>query len=734
MQIRPLRTKRTPKAEPSWSGADDRRFLISDLCSALEGYLDTKDVEDVYRAYLFGAEAHEGQTRRSGEPYIYHPIAVARILADMRLDGKSIIAALLHDVIEDTATAKDQIARGFGKDVANLVDGVSKIDQIEFESKEEQQAENFRKMLMAMARDIRVIIVKLADRLHNMRTLRHLPTAKRRAIARETLDIYAPIANRLGMHQWCRELEDLGFAYLYPNRYRALINARKQSQGNRKAILRKIQTAIEQQLAHVNVQAAVSGREKNIFGVYEKMRSKRVSFKEVYDVIGFRIIVNDVDTCYRTLGVLHNLYKPIPGRFKDYVAIPKANGYQSLHTVVFGPYGQAIEIQIRTEDMHRIADVGVAAHWLYKSGDANGGNGADGRAQQLAQQWLVDLLETQRQAGNAREFLENLKVDLFPDEVYVFTPEAEIKKLPRGATALDFAYSVHTDIGNHCAGTVINKQRVPLRTVLRNGDHVEIITATTALPTPAWLNYAMTGKARATIRNFLKNKKRKESVRLGRRLLNKSLKSLGVKKASKEQKSVLLETLRAESWDAVLADIGMGNRVAVVVARQLIGEPGGAIEAPGADESDKRPLSIRGTEGMMVTYARCCRPIPGDPILGFLTTGRGIVLHTEDCPNVSEYRKHPEKWVDVQWERGIKGIFPVTVRVVARNERGVLARLATTIAEAEANIDNVTFLDRDGMQTEIGITMDVRDRQHLATIMRDLRAMGSVMRITRAKG
>jgi len=734
MQIRTLRTPPFLRSVSPTPEIKDKRFLASDLCDLLETYLGDKEITEIYRAYLFGAEAHQGQHRRSGEPYIYHPVAVARILAEMHLDTKSIQAALLHDVIEDTPTAKEQIASEFGKDVANLVDGVSKIDQIAFNNREEAQAENFRKMLMAMARDIRVIIIKLADRLHNMRTLNHMPGKKRKSIAQQTLDIYAPIANRLGMHQWARELQDLAFANLFPNRYTALSKAMKRRQGNRKAIVKKIESAIRKQLTQHGLDAKVFGREKNIFSIYEKMRGKRRSFEDVYDVFGLRVVVPTPDDCYRALGVVHGLYNPIPGRFKDYIAIPKANGYQSLHTVVFGPYGQSIEVQIRTEEMHRVAEVGVASHWLYKSGEAEKGNGVGGRAHDLAREWLLELLETQQQAGSSREFLEHLKIDLFPDEVYVFTPKGHIKKLPRASTALDFAYAVHTDIGNRCVGARVNGEPAPLRTVLRNGDHVEILTSANGAPHPSWLNYVVTSKARATIRGYLKGQRRKESVRLGRRLLKKELKQLGVRKVGDAEKAALLKSTNLQDWDELLADIGMGNRYALVVARQLHGERPAESPAEGAAAGVSPPLVIRGTEGMMVTFARCCRPIPGDPILGFLTAGRGIVVHTEDCPNVSEFRKQPEKWIDVQWERGIHGTFAVTIRVESLNKRGVLAQLASVIAEAESNIENVTLTDRDGIYTSIIFTIEVRNRRHLAEIMRRLRVQEPVVRINRLKG
>ena len=727
--MKTLKTPAPPPQPPSSLEAAGRAsgvsFHIADLCALLESYLEPAAVAQIYQAYLFGAQAHEGQRRRSGEPYIYHPIEVARLLAELHLDRETIIAAILHDVIEDTETAKEQLAQSFGQDVAELVDGVSKIDQIEFRTKEEEQAENFRKMLLAMAQDLRVILIKLADRLHNMRTLAALLPARQRAIARETLDIYAPIANRLGLHRWSLELEDLGFANLYPLRCRILQEAVRQRYGNRRAVIDKVRDAITRQLAAEHIQAEISGREKNLYGLYSKMRQKRLSFERVYDFYGFRIVVEKVDTCYRALGVVHNLYKPIPGRFKDYIAIPKANGYQSLHTIVFGPHGISLEVQIRTEAMHRVAEAGVAAHWLYKSG----GEGA-AQIHKRALQWLQGLSEMQQQAGNAGEFMEHLKVDLFPDEVYVFTPQGDIKKLPRGATVIDFAYDVHTDIGNRCVGAKINHQLVPLRTPLKSGDHVEILTSNWSTPHPSWLNYVVTGKARAHIRNFLKNLQREEAVRLGERLLNRALQANGaeLKTIGEEQRQGLLQLLKLKIWQDLLADIGLGNRLAPVVARQLL--PESATHARATPT-----LAISGTEGIVVNFAKCCRPIPGDPILGFLTAGRGIVIHTEDCPNVGEYRKHPEKWIDVQWERNVQGVWPVGIHIEVKNERGVLAQVAATIAEFDANIDAVSIEERDDDQNStMDFVVEVRDRVHLARILRGIRAQEAVVRITRKRG
>ena len=716
-------------------------FLISDLCALLETYLEPAQVAAVYRAYLFGAEAHEGQHRMTGEPYIYHPLEVARILAEMHMDHQSIVAAILHDVIEDTPTAKEHISTEFGEDIAELVDGVSKLTNIEFESRAEAQAENFRKMLLAMVRDIRVILVKLADRLHNMRTLGIMPADKRRRIARETLEIYAPIANRLGMNSMRLELEDLGFAAMYPTRYRVIAEAIRKARGNRKEIVHRIQDALEERLRQEGLIGHVVGREKHLYSIYKKMHVKGVSFSDVMDIYAFRIIVDSVDTCYRVLGAVHNLYKPVPGRFKDYIAIPKANGYQSLHTVLFAPYGVPIEVQIRTEDMDKVAEAGIAAHWLYKSGAA-GGNSAQVRARE----WLRGLLEMQQNAGNSLEFLENVKIDLFPDEVYVFTPKGDIMALPRGATAVDFAYAVHTDVGRSCVAVKIDRRLMPLRTELRNGQTVEIITAPGARPNPAWLNFVLTAKARSNIRAFLKNLKHDEAVALGRRMLDKVLASWGTSFDALPPASVerVMGEYGFEQLDGLLEEVGLGIRIPLVVARALTltgdetagalagaaGEPAAVAEASG----DQRPLAIKGTEGTVVTFAKCCRPIPGDPILGFVTAGRGIVIHTQNCKNVSDYRAKPEKWIDVQWESQIEGEFPVEVRMVVVNQRGVLATVAAAIAEMDANIENVAMEERDGMYTTLTFTVTVHNRQHLARIMRHLRSLEMVVRINRTKG
>ncbi len=701
----------------------------------LEQYLEPAQVAEVYRAYLFSAEAHEGQQRMSGEPYIFHPLEVARILAGMRMDYQSIMAAILHDVIEDTPTAKDQLVVQFGGEIAELVDGVSKLNHITFESRAEAQAENFRKMLLAMVRDLRVILVKLADRLHNMRTLGIMPLDKRRRIARETLDIYAPIANRLGMNSVRLELEDLGFATLYPGRYRVINEAIRKARGNRKEIVQRIESALMERLRQEELVGRVIGREKHLYSIYKKMRTKGVSFFDVMDIYAFRIIVDSVDTCYRVLGGVHNLYKPVPGRFKDYIAIPKANGYQSLHTVLFAPYGVPIEVQIRTEDMDKVAAAGIAAHWLYKSGSDSGNS-----AQARAREWLSGLLEMQQNAGNSMEFLENVKIDLFPDEVYVFTPKGEIMALPRGATAVDFAYAVHTDVGKACVAVKIDRRLMPLRTELHNGQTVEIISAPGARPNPAWLNFVHTAKARSNLRAYLKNLKHDEAVALGARMLDKVLASYGTAFEQLEPAHLkcMLKAFSLETKEALLEEIGLGNRMPLVVGRALMHR----VEDPAADSGatpvaepiSQRPLAIKGTEGAVVTFAKCCRPIPGDAILGFVTTGRGIVIHAQDCKNVGEYRKKPEKWIDVQWGPQVDGEFPVDVRMVVANQRGVLATVAAAIAKMEANIENVNMDERDGLYTTLTFTVMVTHRRHLARIMRHLRTLKMVVRITRMKG
>lgn len=703
---------------------------IEDLIEVLDSYLDADAIDDVRRAYEYGAKAHEGQKRRSGEPYIHHPISVAKILADMHLDSRSLMAALLHDVVEDTDNSLNQLASHFGDDVAHLVDGVSKIGMIEFESPEQAEAENFRKMLLAMSRDIRVILIKLADRLHNMRTLGALDDQRKRRIARQTLEIFAPIANRLGMYDWCSELEDLSFEHLHPKRFRTLAAEVKKRQGNRRSAITKIKNAIEAMLEERGISAVVEGRKKSVYSIYKKMKRKGLPFEEILDLHAIRIVVDNVDDCYRTLGYVHAVYNPIAGRIKDYIAIPKTNGYQSLHTTVFGSQRESIEVQIRTEEMHRIAVAGVASNWLYKN-ESEGAEPVHSSAE-LGRQWVLDLLDTQHKSGDPREFLEHLKVDLFPDQVYVFTPEGEIKQLPMGATALDFAYAVHSDLGDRCVGAQVDNKQVPLHHKLRNGDRVEILTARNTLPSPSWLNYAVTGKARSAIRSTLKNRRQREAVVLGRKLLDRALTSIGHRRRlSSNHKVHLLDSLGLASWEDLLADIGFGERPAMVVARQLVPADADGDEVDG---NTVKPLAIRGAEKLLITYGKCCHPIPGDPIIGYFGIGRGLVVHTTDCPNTATYRKHPERSVPLHWADSIEMDFPVTLRLDTMNQPGALAEAATAIAEAGSNIVNVNVVERDGRNSTLNFTIEVSNRKHLADIMRTLRAQPAVNRQTRTKG
>ena len=696
------------------------------LLQEVSVYLKPKDVEHIREALKFSGEAHEGQLRKSGEPYISHPIAVARILTPLHLDAQAIMAAVLHDVVEDTHISNEEVANIFGKSVAELVDGLSKLDKIEFQTKEDAQAENFRKMLLAMARDVRVILIKLADRLHNMRTLKSMSREKCERIARETLEIYAPIANRLGLNAIYQELEDLGFKYLYPKRYEVLSKALKVARGNRREVVGKIQEAISQRLEEHRITAQVQGREKHLYGIYQKMQAKSLAFAQVQDIYGFRVMVDDVPSCYLALGLLHALYKPIPGKFKDYIAIPKANAYQSLHTTLFGPYGTPIEVQIRTQEMHKIAEAGVASHWLYKAAQTSFND-----LHKKTHQWLQSLLESLSQSGDSVEFLEHLKVDLFPDEVYVFTPKGKILALPRGATAVDFAYSVHTDIGNRCVAVKVNFELAPLRAEMKNGDRVEIITAPHAHPNPAWLSYVVTSKARSQIRHALKTMHFDESSALGERLLNQALSSLGIKKqdidSSRWEK--LLKDAGAKSREEIFADIALGRRLNMVIARQLarIGEAG-TQENPALNSV----ITILGTEGMAVQFAKCCRPIPGDPIIGIIKKGQGLIVHTHDCPVLCKGRGGMDKWLDVVWDKHINKPFEVSIKLVVANQRGVLAKAAAAIADAESNIENVHFTN-EGNYTTLYFTLQVSNRKHLANVMRGLRGIPEVIRITRIK-
>ncbi len=696
------------------------------LSGQLSTYLSSDQVNAVRRAYYYAEQAHDGQLRSSGEHYVTHPLAVATILADMHMDHQSLMAAMLHDVIEDTGIPKEALVAQFGDSVAELVDGVSKLTQMKFGTKAEAQAENFQKMAMAMARDIRVILVKLADRLHNMRTLGALNAEKRRRIAKETLEIYAPIANRMGMNRIYAEFEDLGFKAMYPMRAARIQSAVKNSRGNRKEIVQKIQESIAHCLEREGLPGEVSGREKHLYSIYQKMRGKRKAFAEIMDVYAFRIVVDKVDTCYRVLGAVHNLYKPFPGRFKDYIAIPKANGYQSLHTTLFGMHGVPIEIQIRTKEMEELANNGIAAHWLYKTEE-------DGRRNNhaRARQWVKGLLELQQNAGNSLEFIENVKIDLFPDEVYVFTPKGRIMELPKGSTPVDFAYAVHTDVGNTCIACRVNRRLAPLSQALESGATVEIISAPNTQPNPNWLNFVVTGKARTHIRHALKQQRREESVSLGARLLSKALDNLGVRyeDISEARLQALLKENHQDERDDLLEEIGLGNRTAHVIARRLLSTEESAANPLATDG----PLVIRGTEGLVLNYARCCTPIPGDLIVGHLSAGKGMVVHRDSCKNISELRNNPEKCIPLTWAKDIDSEFNVELRIELAHQRGLIALLAGTISEADANIDKINVDERDGRISVIQLGISVRDRVHLARIIRKLRGLAGVSRITRMR-
>ena len=711
----------TPSSPPPAFEEPAYRVFLDSL-----DYLNPEEVERIKSAYAYSAEKHAHQKRMSGEAYITHPLAVASAVVEWRMDGDAIMAALLHDVLEDTGTSKQELADKFGREVAELVDGLSKLDKMEFASYQEAQAENFRKMLMAMARDLRVVLIKLADRQHNLQTMAAMRPDKRRRIAHETLEIYAPIALRLGLSKLYRELQDICFRLIHPYRAGVLDKAMHAARGNRRELLTRIQDAITGKLKDAGLRAEVFGREKSLYSTYRKMRDKQLSFSQVLDIYGFRVVVDNVPTCYLALGALHSLYKPVPGKFKDYIAIPKANGYQSLHTTLIGPYGTPVEVQIRTQEMHHVAQEGVAAHWLYKDVEESGAD-----LQIRTHKWLESLLEMQ--SSDSAEFFENVKIDLFPDEVYVFTPKGRIMAMPRGATVVDFAYNVHTDVGHHCSAARINQDLVPLRTELRNGDMVEIITSPRANPNPGWLNYVKTGRARSKIRHFLRTTQNEESARLGERLLRQELLTLGVVPISVPAAAwdQLVKSGGQKSIEEVYTEIGLGKRLPSVVARRLL-----AREDLSADSPSNMALAIHGTEGMAIQLARCCQPIPGDPIIGSIRKGSGLVIHTHDCPTIRKSRtSEPQKWIDVEWEPEEGKLFEIRIKVEVKNTRGVLAQVAAAIAEAGSNIEHIAMdSDPERLFTLLRFTIQVAHRKHLAAVMRSLRHIPEVARIVRERG
>ncbi|MDF2153971.1 bifunctional GTP diphosphokinase/guanosine-3',5'-bis pyrophosphate 3'-pyrophosphohydrolase [Vibrio sp. CAU 1672] len=704
-------------------------YLFDSLKDVVQEYLTEPQIEALRQSYIVARDAHDGQTRSSGEPYIIHPVAVARILAEMRLDIETLQAALLHDVIEDCDVSKEDLEGQFGLTVAELVDGVSKLDKLKFRDRKEAQAENFRKMVLAMVQDIRVILIKLADRTHNMRTLGALRPDKKRRIARETLEIYSPLAHRLGIHNIKTELEELGFEALYPNRYRVLKEVVRTARGNRKEMIQRIHSEIEGRLQDFGLNARVLGREKNLFSIYNKMKTKEQRFHTIMDIYAFRVVVDTADSCYRVLGQVHSLYKPRPSRMKDYIAVPKANGYQSLHTSMVGPHGVPVEVQIRTEDMDQMADKGVAAHWSYKDrGDTSGTT-----AQVKAQRWMQSLLELQQSAGNSFEFIENVKSDLFPDEIYVFTPKGRIVELPLGATAVDFAYAVHTDVGNSCVGARVDRNPYPLSKALKNGQTVEIISAPGARPNAAWLNYVVTSRARTKIRQVLKTMRREESITLGRRLLNHALGRHNIDSIYPENIQEVLTDLRLDTVDDLLAAIGLGELMSIVIARRLLGDTDELTTTSSIPSDSSKKLPIRGSEGLLLTFANCCHPIPDDHIIAHVSPGRGLVVHRETCPNVRGYQREPERYMAVAWSNEYDKEFIAELKVDMLNHQGALAELTNVISKTGSNIHGLSTEERDGRLYTVTVLLTTKDRVHLAGIMRKIKAMPHAIRVRRRK-
>jgi guanosine-3',5'-bis(diphosphate) 3'-pyrophosphohydrolase len=708
-------------------GPDPCPEAVSALERRLADYLPPEQVKQVRRAYEMGARAHEGQTRRSGEAYITHPVAVAGILAELRLDAETLCAAILHDALEDTPLPRADIEKQFSPAVAELVDGVTKLDKLHFRDRQEAAAESFRKMMLAMARDLRVILIKLADRLHNMRTLDAMAAESRRRIARETLEIYAPIAQRLGMNKIKAELQDLGFRALHPIRHQVISRRIASQPVMRREALSTIEAQLAQRLAQEGLRHTLVSRVKSPWSIYTKMRQENKSLEQVLDVFGFRIVVPTVMQCYHALGAVHSIYKPLDARFRDFIAIPKANGYQSLHTVLFGPYGAPVEVQIRTEDMDLVAERGIAAHWVYKSA-GTGGSAAQARAQD----WVRNLMDSQQAAGSSLEFLDNVKVDLFPDEVYLFTPKGDILALPRNATALDFAYAVHTDVGNHAVAARVDKKLVPLRTKLASGQSVEIITAPSATPGPQWLEFVVSSKARTAIRHFLKRLEHEDAVDLGHRMLDRALEGMesSLDRIPADTVEQLLADLRYRRLEELLADIALGNRMPAQVARLMLH---GQEELPLAplSASPSERIMITGSERGVLSFAQCCHPIPGDDIMGYLSAGKGVVVHRLDCPNVAEYRKFPERCVPMAWDRSVEGDYRVALRIEVENKPGVLAQVAAAVAESNSNIDAVEYRERDVAVSVMEFAIEVRNRKHLADVIRRIRRLGVVHGVQR---
>ncbi|MFC3851864.1 bifunctional GTP diphosphokinase/guanosine-3',5'-bis pyrophosphate 3'-pyrophosphohydrolase [Salinispirillum marinum] len=701
---------------------------IDALANRLQSYLSPEKINRVKRAYYFAEQAHQGQKRASDEPYIIHPLAVANVLAKMHMDHQSLMAAMLHDVLEDTPMTREAMARQFGDGVADLVDGVSKLTHLEFEDKRHEMAENFQKMAMAMAKDLRVILVKLADRLHNMRTLGPLRPDKKRRIAQETLDIYAPIAQRLGINDIRVELENLSFAAIYPMRARSISAAITKVRGNRREVVEQIQAALHKRLEEFTLSGAqVYGREKHLYSIYQKMKEQHKPFKDIMDVYAFRIVTDSVEDCYKALGAVHSLFNPVFKRFKDYIAVPKVNGYQSLHTTVIGYNGMHIEVQIRTHDMDAMANHGIAAHWLYKENDSDNPTPAQARARR----WINGLLEIQQQANSSIEFIEHVKIDLFPDEIYVFTPKGRIMELPKGATPVDFAYAVHTDVGNSCVGCLVNRKYWPLSQPLESGDSVKIITAKSAHPNTAWLNFVVTGKAKSAIRHYLKTIHQAESEDIGRKLLAKAMGQfeLDINAISDEQWQALLDDLAVPTLTDLFSDVGMGIRLGFVVAQRLAQQVRHDENVTASGKASA--VALRGTEKLILNYAKCCAPIPGDPIVGVISKGKGLVIHRETCKNIADIRDDQQRCVHLEWDDDMGGDFHAELRIIVHSQRGVLANVASAIANAASNIDSVHMEEKDASVSQILVSVSVNNRVHLANVMRRVRRLPEVVRVYR---
>jgi guanosine-3',5'-bis(diphosphate) 3'-pyrophosphohydrolase len=737
-----------PSEVPSHPAASAAAASFAALVGKLD-YMSPIEVESIRQAYRLADEAHLGQLRKNGDPYITHPIAVAAQCAEWKLDAQALMAALMHDVIEDCGVTKLELVERFGSPVAELVDGLTKLEKLEFDTREQNQAESFRKMLLAMAKDVRVILIKLADRTHNMRTMGDMPRSKWERISSETLEIYAPIAHRLGLNFTYRELQDLSFRHLHPWRYEVLRKALNKSRTRRRDLIGRVEQEVESLFAQHGMPVRILGREKTLYSVYRKMDSKHLSFSQVTDIYGFRIVVPELTDCYTGMGILHQLYKPLPGKFRDYVAIPKVNGYQSLHTTLIGPFGTNIEFQLRTHAMDVVAESGVAAHWLYKASEPNSDT-----SQRLGTQWLQSLLDIQQETHDASEFWDHIKIDLFPDAVYVFTPKSKIMALPRGATVMDFAYAIHSDVGNRTVSARINGEQMPLRTELNNGDVVEISTAPNAEPNPAWLSFVKTGRARSKIRHYLKTMAQEKAHVLGERMLSQALRSEGLAHlpAEDEEHRITWEKLLRFTGNKnrmeLLADIGMGKRIASMVGKKLavllseIGLKPDALliskerYAAGQDESvSQGVVTLDGSEGLSVQYAPCCKPIPGDRIVGYLGRGEGLIVHSEDCPTGKRLlARDSERFLEVEWADEPIRPFDTTLLVTVTNGKGVLARVASAIATAEADITHVDMGNEPAQSaTDIRFLVSVRDRAHLADVLRSLKRTPSVLKAQRYK-